>query len=118
MDRGGEACGSQPLLMFQALFTFLQLTSLHLSFSSGYPSISVSFPHRNPFPAQPIPHWKDRNTHQRVRQWCVVCGSESESYLAGEGAVPLHVALGVDVAGVVQAAQLGLAAFHLVACES
>lgn len=41
-------------------FTFLQFASLHLSFSSGYPSMSVSFPHRYPLPAQPIPHWQDK----------------------------------------------------------
>lgn len=40
--------------------TFLQFASLHLSFSSGYPSMSVSFPHRYPLPAQPIPHWQDK----------------------------------------------------------
>lgn len=40
--------------------TFLQFASLHFSFSSGYPSMSVSFPQRYPFPAQPIPHWEDK----------------------------------------------------------
>lgn len=36
--------------------TFLQFLSLHWSLLSGYPSISVSFPHTWPLPAQPTPH--------------------------------------------------------------
>lgn len=47
--------------------TFLQLGSLHLSFSSGYPSMSVSFPHKYPLPAQPIPHCQEKGSSLETR---------------------------------------------------
>lgn len=65
------SCGSQRRCVFP-LLTFLQFGSLHLSFSSGYPSMSVSFPHRYPLPAQPIPHWQDKwnpSETQTARVW-------------------------------------------------
>lgn len=39
-----------------AISTFIQLLSLHWRLLSGYESMSVSFPHTRPLPAQPTPH--------------------------------------------------------------
>lgn len=107
--------------------TFLQFASLHFSFSSGYPSMSVSFPQRYPFPAQPIPHWEDKLKPLRTRLvWSCKLKKINKkncplSYLTGDGAVPLQDTLSVDVTGVgqaVAAADLRLAALHLISCET
>lgn len=84
--------------------------------------MSVSFPHRCPFPAQPIPHWQDKwNSLETDSRSAREHLSAEKSNLTRDGSVSFYDTLSIDITGVgqtVATADLRLTALHLIACES